>query len=62
MNPLLQTFLKITAIVAIAIAGLFLLAWVLKIVVVAAIVAAIAVGGIFLYNLVRRRNGVPMGR
>ncbi len=62
MNPLLQTFLKITAIVAVAIVGLFILAFVLKIVVVAAIVAAVVVGGIFLYNLIRRRNGVSVSR
>jgi len=53
-------FVKITAVVAVAIVALFVLAFVLKIVVVAAIVAAIVVGCLAIARLFRRRNGAVM--
>lgn len=56
MNPLLATFVRLTLIIAAALAGLLLLVIVLKVVIVAALVAGVAVGGLFLYNLVRRRR------
>jgi len=55
-------FIKLTAVIAIALSVLFVLAIVLKIVVVAAIIAGVVVGGLFLYNLVRRRVAGPVPR
>ena len=54
MNPRLALFLRLTAIVAIAIVALFVAAFLLKIVIVAAIIAALIFGGFFVYNLFRR--------
>lgn len=62
MHPLLATFLKLTALVTIGIVALVVLAFLLKIVVVAAVVAAVIAGGIFVYSLLRRRNGLPVIR
>lgn len=62
MHPMLALFLKITAAVTLAIVALFIVAFLLKIVFVAAIVAAVAVGGFFLYTLVRRRTRLPVIR
>lgn len=50
-------FIKLTAVIAIALVAIVLLAVVLKIVIVAAVIAAIVAGGLFLYNLVRRKAG-----
>lgn len=58
MNPLVVTFLKLTAIVAIVLIALWLAAAIFKFVVIAAIVAAVILGGAFLYNLIRRSRGV----
>lgn len=54
MNPTLALFLRLTAIVAIAIVALVVAAFLLKIVIVAAVVAAIIFAGFFVYNLFRR--------
>ncbi len=62
MNALVSPFLKITALVTIAIVLLVVAAFLLKIVIFAAIVAALVIGGLFLYNLIRRRSGVPVNR
>lgn len=62
MNPLLSTFLKISAVVAIAIIALIIAAFVLKIAIVAAIVAAVVLGGLYIYNRIRGRSGVPVIR
>jgi hypothetical protein len=62
LNPMLALFLRLTAIVAVAIVVLFVAAFLLKIVLVAAIIAAIAVGGFFLYSLIRRRTKLPVIR
>jgi hypothetical protein len=55
-------FVRITAVVAVAVVALILLGFVLKIVIFAAIVAALVVGGLALYNLVRRRGPAPVVR
>ncbi|MHB8178651.1 MAG: hypothetical protein ACYDA5_03750 [Vulcanimicrobiaceae bacterium] len=57
MNPMLAMFLRITAVIALAILGLMFLALVFKVVLVAAIVAALVVAGIFGYRLIRRSSG-----
>jgi hypothetical protein len=54
MNPTLALFLRLTAIVAIAIVALVVAAFLLKIVIVAAIVAALIFGGLFVYNMFRK--------
>jgi len=59
---MLTLFLRLTAIVAIAIVVIVVAAFLLKIAIVAAIIAALAVGGLFLYNLVRRRSNLPVIR
>lgn len=53
----MSLFVRITAIAAVAIVALIVLAFVLKIVFIAAIVAAVVVGALALYNHFRRRHG-----
>ncbi len=62
LNPTLGLFIKLTAIVAIAIVVLIVAAFLLKIVLIAAVVAAIGVGGFLIYNLIRRRSKLPVIR
>ncbi|HEY1654906.1 MAG TPA: hypothetical protein VGF86_07330 [Candidatus Tumulicola sp.] len=62
MHPFLATFLKLTALIAIGIVALLLVGFLLKIVLIAALVAAVAAAGIFIYTLVRRRSGLPVIR
>lgn len=62
MHPMLALFLKLTALVTLGIVLLVVAAFLLKIAILAAIVAAIAVGGYFLYNMVRRRHKYPVIR
>jgi hypothetical protein len=56
MHPMLGLFLRLTAIVTVGIVLLVVAAFILKIAILAAVVAAIAVGGYFLYNLLARRR------
>lgn len=57
---MLSTFVRLTLIVALAIAVLFVVGIILKIVLVAAVIAAAVLGVLFLLNLVRRRRaGAP---
>ncbi len=62
MRTMLPTFLRLTVIIAIALVVIALLGWALHLIVIAAIVAAVIVGALFLYNMVRRRTGVPVIR
>jgi hypothetical protein len=62
MRTMLPTFLRLTVIIAIALVVIALLGWALHLIVIAAVVAAVIVGGLFLYNMVRRRAGVPVIR
>jgi ABC-type bacteriocin/lantibiotic exporter with double-glycine peptidase domain len=59
LNPLLALFLKLTAAVTIAMVLLLMLWHLLKIILIAAVVAAIGIGALLLYNLVRRRSNTP---
>ncbi|MBV9718573.1 MAG: hypothetical protein JOZ77_04595 [Candidatus Eremiobacteraeota bacterium] len=61
-NPTIALFLKLTAVVAVALVVLLIAGFLLKIVLIAAVVAAIAVGVFFLYNLFRRRSKLPVIR
>jgi hypothetical protein len=54
IHPMLALFLKLTAVVAIAIVSLIVAAFLLKIVIVAAIVAAVIFGGFLVYSLFKR--------
>ena len=51
----MHLFIKITAVVAVAIVALIVLAFVLKIVLLAALVAALVIGGLAVVRLFRRR-------
>ncbi len=60
----LPLFLRVTLIIAAAFLGLIVAAFLLKIVVIAALVAALGLGGLFLYNFVKallrvRATGSP---
>lgn len=59
---MLALFLRLTAIVAVAIVVLVVAGYLLKIVLLAAIIAALAVGAFFLYNAIRRRSRFPVIR
>lgn len=61
-TSMLALFLRLTAIVAVAIVVLVVAGYLLKIVLVAAVIAALAVGGLFLYNFLRRRSSFPVRR
>ena len=62
MNPMLRTFLRLTVLIAVVLVGLWLLAAVFHFVIIAAIIAALVMGGLFLYNAIRRRAGMPVIR
>ena len=66
MHPQLLTFLKLTGLLAAAIAGFFILTFVtgllVKVVLIAAVAAAVVMGGFFLYNFLVRRKQLPVIR
>lgn len=61
-KPLLGTFVKLTLAIAAIVVAFFILAFVLKIVVIAAIVAIVALLGLFIYNFFRRKHRLPAAR
>jgi cytochrome bd-type quinol oxidase subunit 1 len=56
MNPLLNTFVRLTVGIAVVLIALWLLAQVFHVIIIAAIIAAVVVGGLFLYNVIRGRS------
>ena len=62
MHPMLALFLRLTAVVGIAIVVLVIAGFLFKIAIVAALIAAILVGGYFVYNLFRKRSKLPTTR
>ena len=58
----MRLFVRITAIVAVAIVALVLLGILVKIVFWAALIAAVIVGGLAIYNLFRGRAPAPVAR
>jgi hypothetical protein len=62
MKPLMATFIRLTLLVAIGLVALFVAFLLLKVVFFAAVIAAVVLGGLFLYNLFRRRSSVPVTR
>ena len=62
MNPLLATFLKLTLAMTAAVVAIVALFFILKIVLVAAGIAGLAIGVLFLVNMFRRpRPRLPPG-
>jgi hypothetical protein len=63
MHPLLGSFIRLTLIIAVALIALKI-AFVLAIgfVIPAAVLAGLVLGGLFLYNMIRRRAAVPVIR
>jgi hypothetical protein len=59
MQPLVATFVRLTIIVTIGLVALALFWWVFHWIIVAAVIAGVIIGGLFLYNLIRRRSGAP---
>lgn len=62
MHPLLATFIRLTILVTIGLVALAVAMWVLHWVIAAALIAGLVLGGLFLYNLIRRRNNAPAVR
>jgi hypothetical protein len=59
MQPMLATFIRLTLVIALAIAIIALAGWLFHVVVIAAVIAAVVVGGVFLYNMIRGRAKTP---
>jgi hypothetical protein len=59
---MMSLFVRITAVVAVAVVALILLSFLVKIIFFAALVAALVVGGLAVYNLFRRRAPAPVVR
>lgn len=59
MHPLLATFIRLTVMITIGLVALWVILAIFHWVLVAAVIAAVAIGGIFLYNLIRRRSNPP---
>lgn len=53
-SPLLRTFVRLTLIIAAVLVGLWILHIVIPLLLTAAVVAALVIGGLYLYNLIRR--------
>jgi hypothetical protein len=62
MNPMLALFVRLTLIVTAAIVVLVIAGFLLKIALIAAVIAAVAVGGFFVYNRITRRSRLPVIR
>ncbi len=59
IHPTVALFLKLTAAIAIALVLIWIASKLIMIAFVAAIIAALAVGGILLYKMIRRRSNFP---
>jgi hypothetical protein len=59
MQPMLSTFIRLTLLIAVALILCVVAFLVFKLVVVAAIIAGLVVGGLFLYNMIRGRAKTP---
>jgi hypothetical protein len=66
MHPQLLTFLKLTGLLAAAIAAFLVLTFVtgllVKVILIAAVIAAVVMGGFFIYNALVRRKQLPVIR
>lgn len=59
MQPMLATFIRLTLLIALVIAVIALAGWLFHVVIIAAVIAAVVVGGLFLYNMIRGRAKTP---
>ncbi|MGC2129117.1 MAG: hypothetical protein WA629_03370 [Candidatus Aquilonibacter sp.] len=59
---MLSTFIRLTVVIAVALIAIVLLGWALHLIVIAAVIAAVVVGALFLYNMIRRRSRAPVIR
>jgi len=59
MHPTLALFLRLTAVVGVAIVVLVLAGFLLKIALIAAVIAAVIIGGYFLYTWIWRKPRFP---
>ncbi|HEY6327546.1 MAG TPA: hypothetical protein VIW73_13660 [Candidatus Cybelea sp.] len=62
LHPMAALFLKLTALVAIVIVVFVVTGYLLKILIVAAIIAAVLLGGYWVYSAFRRRSNHPVIR
>ncbi len=62
MHPMVTLFLKLTALVAIVIVVFVVTGYLLKILIVAAVIAAVLLGGYWVYSALRRRSKHPVIR
>lgn len=62
MHPMAALFLKLTALVAIVIVAFVITGYLLKILIVAAVIAAVLLGGYWAYSAFRRRFNPPVIR
>lgn len=62
LEGMLNAFIRLTLIVALAIVAFFVAIFLLKVLVVAAVIAALVLGILFLTNLARRRKAAPITR
>ncbi len=62
MPPMVALFLKLTALVAIVIVVFVVTGYLLKVLIVAAVIAALLLGGYWIYNAFRRRSNQPVIR
>ncbi|MBV9027297.1 MAG: hypothetical protein JO311_01655 [Candidatus Eremiobacteraeota bacterium] len=62
MHPMLALFLRLTAVVAVAIVVLVVAGFLLKIAIIAAVIAAVVIGGYFLYTWIWRKPRLPIIR
>jgi len=62
MHPMVALFLKLTALVAVVIVVFVVTGYLLKILIVAAVIAAVLLGGYWVYGAFRRRSNHPVIR
>jgi hypothetical protein len=48
MRPMLSTFIRLTVVITVALIAIVLLGWALHLIVIAAVIAAVVVGALFL--------------
>jgi hypothetical protein len=62
MHPLLGSFIRLTLIIVVGLIALKIAFVLIGLLIPAVILAAVVVGGLFLYNMFRRRAAVPVIR
>ena len=62
IHPVLALWLKVTAVIALAIVAVTLMGFLAKIFIIAAVLGSVVIGALFLYSVVRRRGQLPTVR